>query len=113
MQMTQTTVQFKIDKAEKEQVFQIFRNLGFTPSQAMRLFFKEVQRTKKLPISGYFIEPNEERREQAMLRLFKNMDEIAQNPPEALKNLTLEELNKMIDEEREALYQEQLKKKNA
>ena len=44
-----TTVQFRIDSAVKDEAFEVFREIGITPSEAVRVFFKQVQKTRTLP----------------------------------------------------------------
>jgi addiction module RelB/DinJ family antitoxin len=44
-----TTVQFRIDADVKEDAFAVFREMGITPSEAVRVFFKQVQKTRTLP----------------------------------------------------------------
>ena len=44
-----TTVQFRVDSVVKEDAFAVFREIGITPSEAVRVFFKQVQKTRTLP----------------------------------------------------------------
>jgi len=44
-----TTVQFRMDASVKEEAFAVFRELGISPSEAVRVFFKQVQKTRSLP----------------------------------------------------------------
>jgi addiction module RelB/DinJ family antitoxin len=44
-----TTVQFRVDSEIKEEAFAVFREIGITPSEAVRVFFKQVQKTRTLP----------------------------------------------------------------
>ena len=44
-----TTVQFRMDASIKEGAFAVFREMGMSPSEAVRIFFKHVQKTKTLP----------------------------------------------------------------
>ena len=115
---TKSVYQFRIDTKEKEEVFAILKDLGFTPAQAIKLFLRQVKKTRSIPFEisaqqGRFIEPDATNRKQAFENFMKLTQERAENPTEALKNLTLAELNQMIDEEREAVHQEQLKSQNA
>jgi addiction module RelB/DinJ family antitoxin len=44
-----TTVQFRLDSTVKEDAFAVFKEMGITPSEAVRVFFKQVQKTRTLP----------------------------------------------------------------
>jgi addiction module RelB/DinJ family antitoxin len=44
-----TTVQFRIDSAIKEEAFAVFHEMGLSPSEAVRVFFKQVQKTRTIP----------------------------------------------------------------
>ncbi len=41
--------QVRLDSQEKKQAFAVFKQLGITPAQAVRLFFKQVVLTKSIP----------------------------------------------------------------
>lgn len=43
--------QIRLDSQEKKQAFAVFKQLGITPAQAIRLFFKQVVLTKSIPFS--------------------------------------------------------------
>ena len=43
--------QIRLDSKEKKQAFAVFMQLGITPAQAVRLFFKQVVITKSIPFS--------------------------------------------------------------
>jgi DNA-damage-inducible protein J len=43
--------QIRLDSQEKKQAFAVFKQLGITPAQAIRLFFKQVVITKSIPFS--------------------------------------------------------------
>lgn len=43
--------QVRLDSQEKKQAFAVFKQLGITPAQAVRLFFKQVVITKSIPFS--------------------------------------------------------------
>ena len=45
-----TTVQFRMDSAIKDGAFAVFREMGISPSEAVRVFFKQVQKTRTLPL---------------------------------------------------------------
>ncbi|MBE0474227.1 type II toxin-antitoxin system RelB/DinJ family antitoxin [Rhodoferax sp.] len=44
-----TTVQFRIDSTVKEEAFAVFQKMGISPSEAVRVFLKQVQLTQTLP----------------------------------------------------------------
>ncbi len=46
-----TRVQFRIDSAIKDGAFAVFNEMGITPSEAIRVFFIQVQKTRSLPFS--------------------------------------------------------------
>ncbi|MDI9333107.1 MAG: type II toxin-antitoxin system RelB/DinJ family antitoxin [Cytophagales bacterium] len=50
--------QFRIDEKEKSETFAILENLGMKPSQAVRLFFRQIRQTKSIPFPIEHI-PNE------------------------------------------------------
>ena len=43
--------QVRLDSQEKKHAFSVFKQLGITPAQAVRLFFKQVVLTKSIPFS--------------------------------------------------------------
>ncbi len=43
--------QVRLDSQEKKQAFAVFKQLGITPAQAVRLFFKQVVLTKSIPFT--------------------------------------------------------------
>lgn len=43
--------QVRLDSQEKKQAFAVFKQLGITPAQAVRLFFKQVVITKSIPFA--------------------------------------------------------------
>lgn len=43
--------QLRLDSQEKREAFEVFKQLGITPAQAVRLFFKQVVRTHSIPFS--------------------------------------------------------------
>ena len=43
--------QVRLDSHEKKQAFAVFKQLGITPAQAVRLFFKQVVLTKSIPFA--------------------------------------------------------------
>jgi DNA-damage-inducible protein J len=46
-----TTYQLRIDGATKQASFAVFRDLGITPAEAMRVFLNRVVQTKSIPFS--------------------------------------------------------------
>jgi addiction module RelB/DinJ family antitoxin len=50
--------QFRIDAKEKAETFAILDNMGIKPSQAVRLFFRQIRKTKTIPFPIEHI-PNE------------------------------------------------------
>ncbi|MCG2694930.1 type II toxin-antitoxin system RelB/DinJ family antitoxin [Candidatus Parcubacteria bacterium] len=47
-----TTLQIRIDKKTKENARKVFEKIGMDLSTAVRLFLKQAERTKSLPIKG-------------------------------------------------------------
>lgn len=43
--------QIRLDAQEKQQAFEVFKQLGLTPAQAVRLFFKQVVLTQSIPFN--------------------------------------------------------------
>lgn len=43
--------QIRLDAKEKQQAFEVFKQLGLTPAQAVRLFFKQVVLTQSIPFN--------------------------------------------------------------
>ena len=43
--------QVRLDSQEKKRAFAVFKQLGITPAQAVRVFFKQVVLTKSIPFS--------------------------------------------------------------
>ena len=43
--------QIRIGSEEKQQAFAVFEQLGISPAQAIRLFFKQVVRTQSIPFN--------------------------------------------------------------
>lgn len=43
--------QVRLDSLEKKHAFAVFKQLGITPAQAVRLFFKQVVLTKSIPFA--------------------------------------------------------------
>lgn len=53
-----TMYQFRITEQEKAETFAIFEEMGIKPSQAVRLFFRQVRKTHALPFPIEYT-PNE------------------------------------------------------
>lgn len=47
--MSKSTYQIRIDDTEKQETFAVFRDLGVTPAQAIKMFFTQVRVTKSIP----------------------------------------------------------------
>lgn len=45
------TYQLRIDEATKQQSFEVFRSLGMTPAEGMRIFLRQVVQTKSIPFA--------------------------------------------------------------
>lgn len=43
--------QIRLESQEKQQAFEVFQQLGISPAQAIRLFFRQVVRTQSIPFS--------------------------------------------------------------
>jgi len=52
MTTNSTTLQIRIDKKDKEASKKVFAGMGMTLSTAIKLFLKQAQKTKSLPIKG-------------------------------------------------------------
>ncbi|OTG83021.1 type II toxin-antitoxin system RelB/DinJ family antitoxin [Acinetobacter sp. ANC 4648] len=63
--------QVRLDSQEKKQAFAVFKQLGMTPAQAVRLFFKQVVLTKSIP----FAIENQSINIEQLLKLKKNKQE--------------------------------------
>jgi len=46
-----TTYQIRIDDDEKQETFAVFKELGITPAQAVKMFFAKVRITHSIPFS--------------------------------------------------------------
>ena len=49
MKQSTTMYQFRIDSKEKQEVFQVFNELGIKPSQAIKMFLRQVKETRSIP----------------------------------------------------------------
>ncbi len=89
--------QVRLDSQEKKQAFAVFKQLGITPAQAVRLFFKQVVLTKSIP----FAIENQNINMEQLLKLRKSKQEkvatSATNPDDEHAAL-FEELNALLSE---------------
>lgn len=94
--------QVRLDSQEKKQAFAVFKQLGITPAQAVRLFFKQVVLTKSIP----FAIENQNINMEHLLKLRKlkqeQLDTNAQTPATELDlddhDDIFEELNALLGE---------------
>lgn len=49
--MSQAICQFQVDSVEKANAFAIIESYGMTPSEVFRLFLKQINQTKTIPLS--------------------------------------------------------------
>lgn len=88
-------IQVRIDKEDKDKASQIFEDIGIDISTAIRMFLKKSIKVNGLPFS---VNDYEE------LDYLSAMDTILEMKAEAEKNgcqnITLEEINKVIDDYR-------------
>lgn len=69
-----TTYQIRLDSAEKTASFRVFEELGMTPADGIRIFLRQVAKTKSIPFAIKI--PNAEtRRAMEDARLGRNMTE--------------------------------------
>lgn len=92
--------QIRLDSQEKKQAFAVFKQLGITPAQAVRLFFKQVVITKSIPFS---IENQNINLEQ-LIRLRKLKQNEAKTEQNALSSSTLN----LLDDQEIALDDDHL-----
>ncbi|ENW31733.1 MULTISPECIES: type II toxin-antitoxin system RelB/DinJ family antitoxin [Acinetobacter] len=92
--------QIRLDSQEKKQAFAVFKQLGITPAQAVRLFFKQVVITKSIPFS---IENQNINLEQ-LIRLRKLKQNEAKTEQNALSSSALN----LLDEQEIALDDDHL-----
>lgn len=92
--------QVRLDSQEKKQAFAVFKQLGITPAQAVRLFFKQVVLTKSIP----FAIENQNINMEQLLKLKKIKQE--QLPASEQNNVSLldeddifAELNAILNEQ--------------
>lgn len=97
--------QIRLDSQEKKQAFAVFKQLGITPAQAVRLFFKQVVITKSIPFS---IENQNINLEQ-LIRLRKLKQNEARTEQNALSSSALNLLNEQeiaLDDDHLDLFEE-------
>lgn len=97
--------QIRLDSQEKKQAFAVFKQLGITPAQAVRLFFKQVVITKSIPFS---IENQNINLEQ-LIRLRKLKQNEAKTEQNALSSSALNLLNDQeiaLDDDHLDLFEE-------
>lgn len=63
--------QVRLDSLEKKHAFAVFKQLGITPAQAVRLFFKQVVLTKSIP----FAIENQNINMEQLLKMKKNKND--------------------------------------
>lgn len=81
MSQQTTMYQFRIDAQEKQEVFQIFNELGVKPSQAIKMFFRQVKETRSIPFDVRLpnketIETMEKVKQGQELNICKNSDDL-------------------------------------
>ena len=90
--------QVRLDSQEKKQAFAVFKQLGITPAQAVRLFFKQVVLTKSIP----FAIENQSINMEQLLRLKKIKQEQVDLPTSSRSDLDdddfFAELNALLGE---------------
>ena len=76
MSVANTSFNLRLDKELKEQSFAVIEGYGLTPTQAIKLFLKQVADRKILPLSFNYQaeEPNKET-QQAMLMADKGLND--------------------------------------
>jgi addiction module RelB/DinJ family antitoxin len=97
--------QIRLDSQEKKQAFAVFKQLGITPAQAVRLFFKQVVITKSIPFS---IENQNINLEQ-LIRLRKLKQNEAKTEQNALSSSALNLLDDqeiVLDDDHLDLFEE-------
>ncbi|WP_336937235.1 type II toxin-antitoxin system RelB/DinJ family antitoxin [Acinetobacter modestus] len=93
--------QVRLDSQEKKQAFAVFKQLGISPAQAVRLFFKQVVLTKSIP----FAIENQNINMEQLLKLRKSKN-AAINDPAATVDLDVEDDHEDLFEELNALLGE-------
>lgn len=49
--MSQAMCQFQVDSVEKANAFAVIESYGMTPSEVFQLFLRQINQTKKIPLS--------------------------------------------------------------
>ena len=93
--------QVRLDSQEKKQAFAVFKQLGISPAQAVRLFFKQVVLTKSIP----FAIENQNINMEQLLKLRKSKNATINNPSTAI-DLDVEDDHEDLFEELNALLGE-------
>ncbi|ENW04085.1 type II toxin-antitoxin system RelB/DinJ family antitoxin [Acinetobacter beijerinckii] len=91
--------QVRLDSQEKKQAFAVFKQLGISPAQAVRLFFKQVVLTKSIP----FAIENQNINMEQLLKLRKSK---AANAVESPSVIDIEDDHEDLFEELNALLGE-------
>lgn len=91
--------QVRLDSQEKKQAFAVFKQLGISPAQAVRLFFKQVVLTKSIP----FAIENQNINMEQLLKLRKSK---AASTPENSSVADIEDDHEDLFEELNALLGE-------
>ncbi|ENU92258.1 type II toxin-antitoxin system RelB/DinJ family antitoxin [Acinetobacter vivianii] len=91
--------QVRLDSQEKKQAFAVFKQLGISPAQAVRLFFKQVVLTKSIP----FAIENQNINMEQLLKLRKSKAAASAENPSAVEieddhEDLFEELNALLGE---------------
>ena len=71
--------QVRLDMHEKKQAFAVFKQLGISPAQAIRLFFRQVVVTRSIPftIEDTSIEPIENTKKSTKKVIEPNLSELS------------------------------------
>lgn len=93
--------QVRLDSQEKKQAFAVFKQLGISPAQAVRLFFKQVVLTKSIP----FAIENQNINMEQLLKLRKSKNAAINNPSTVI-DLDVEDDHEDLFEELNALLGE-------
>ena len=91
-----TVIQIRVDNDLKEEAIAVYEKMGLDLSTAIRLFLKKTVQVGTLPFDVR-VDPDAARRVD---EAFKRMHEISK--ANGNDKLTLEEINKIIDETRKA-----------
>lgn len=95
--------QVRLDMQEKKQAFAVFKQLGISPAQAIRLFFRQVVVTRSIPfaIENAAIEPTETSNKTS-----KKTTQTQPSQPTQLSHLSdqdvFDQLNQLLGENQQA-----------